>query len=168
LRALVLSYGAYAAGMVGGACALCTVSTAALRRSATTLIGAVGCQALAAASEAMAIVWPSTLWTVTSDVAVGLALLAAALATLRAPERFEARGVRASAPVASPVGVALVVGAMLSVPVSIVLMEVGGEHHSLSAEIGIGVVFALMALRLVLRIREYGQVTEDLVRNEED
>ena len=47
-------------------------------------------------------------------------------------------------------------------------METSGDHHSLAAELGIAVVFALMALRLVLRIREDGQVTEDLVRNEED
>jgi diguanylate cyclase (GGDEF)-like protein/PAS domain S-box-containing protein len=167
VRALVLAYGAYAAVMLGGAGALCTVSTAALRRSATTLIGAVGCQALAAASEAMAIVSPSPLWTAASDVSVAVALLAAALATLRAPDRFEARGVRASAPVASPVGLALVVGAMLSLPVTILLMETNG-HRTVAAEIGIALVFTLMALRLVLRIREDGQVTEDLVRNEQD
>ena len=168
VRALVLAYGAYAAIMLGGVGALCTVSTRALRRSATTLIGAVACQTLAAASEAMAIVSPSPLWTATSDTAVAVALLAAALATLRAPDRFEGRGMRASAPVASPVGLALVVGAMLSLPVSIVLMETSGRPHSLFAELGIALVFALMALRLVLRIREDGQVTEDLVRSEED
>ena len=168
VRVLVLAYGAYAAVMLGGAGALCTVSTAALRRSATTLIGAVGCQAMAAASEGLAIVSPSPLWTAASDLSVAVALLAAALATLRAPARFEGRGMRASAPVASPVGLALVVGAMLSLPASIVLMETSGGHHSPFAEIGISLVFALMALRLVLRIREDGQVTEDLVRNEED
>ena len=47
-------------------------------------------------------------------------------------------------------------------------MEFRGEHHTLAAEVGMAVVFALMALRLVLRIREDGRVTEDLVRSEED
>ena len=75
---------------------------------------------------------------------------------------------RASAPVVSPVGLVLVVGAMLSLPVSIVLMETPRRAPLSAAEIGIALVFALMALRLVLRIREDGQVTEDLVRNEED
>lgn len=168
VRTLVLAYGTYAAIMLGGAGALCTVSTAALRRSATTLIGSVACQAAAAGAEAMAIVSPSPLWTAASDVAVTAALLASALAVLRAPERFEGRGVRATAPVVSPVGMALVIAAMLSLPVSIAVMELRGMDHSLLAEVGMAAVFCLMALRLVLRIREDGQVTEDLVRNEED
>ena len=39
LRSLVLAYGGYAAVMLGAAGAMCTVSTAALRRSATVMIG---------------------------------------------------------------------------------------------------------------------------------
>jgi diguanylate cyclase (GGDEF)-like protein/PAS domain S-box-containing protein len=168
LRSLVLAYGAYAAVMVGGVGALCTVSTSALRRSATTLIGSVVCQASAAGAEAMAIVAPSPAWTAVSDLAVATALLTSALAALRAPDRFEGRGVRATAPVVSPVGIVLVVAAMLSLPLSIALMEMRGLDHSLSAEFGMACVFGLMALRLAMRIKEDGQVTEDLVRHEED
>jgi diguanylate cyclase (GGDEF)-like protein/PAS domain S-box-containing protein len=43
-----------------------------------------------------------------------------------------------------------------------------GQPLSPLAEIGCAVVFGLVAVRLVLRIREDGRVTEDLVRNEED
>src|SRR3712207_5741210 len=62
----------------------------------------------------------------------------------------------------------LVVAAMVSLPVSIVYMEWQLESHSRLAEFGFAAVFTLMALRLVLRIREDGRVTEDLVRSEED
>ena len=48
LRSLVLAYGGYAAVMLGGAGALCTVSTKALRRSVSVLLGAVAWQAAAA------------------------------------------------------------------------------------------------------------------------
>ncbi len=167
MRALVLAYGAYAAITLGMAGATCTVSTAALRRSATTLVGAVACSSLAAGAEATAIVTSAPVWTAVADVAVCLALLTTALAVVRAPARLEGRG-RAAMPVASPIGLALVVGAMLSLPLSIVLMELRGVHHTLAAELGIALVFTLMAGRVVLRIREDGQVTEDLVRNEED
>jgi diguanylate cyclase (GGDEF)-like protein/PAS domain S-box-containing protein len=168
LRSLVLAYGGYAAVMLGGAGALCTVSTAALRRSATTLIGAVACQSTAAAAEAMAIISPSMAWTAVSDVAVAVAVQASALAALRAPDRFDERSARDSAPVVSPVGLFLVVGAMLSLPVAIAVMELQEEEHSVVAEIGFAVVFGLMAVRLVLRIREDGKISEDLVRSEED
>jgi hypothetical protein len=58
-RLLILAYGAYGAIMLGAAGAMCTVSTAALRRSATILVVAVGLQSAAAAAEAMAIASPS-------------------------------------------------------------------------------------------------------------
>ena len=60
LRSLVLAYGGYAAVMLGGAGALCTVSTAALRRSVSVMLGAVAWQAAAGVFEAMAIISPST------------------------------------------------------------------------------------------------------------
>ena len=47
-------------------------------------------------------------------------------------------------------------------------MECEDQPHSLAADLGFAAVFALMAVRLVLRIREDGRVTEDLVRSEED
>jgi diguanylate cyclase (GGDEF)-like protein/PAS domain S-box-containing protein len=168
LRSLVLLYGVYAAVMLGFAGATCTVSTAALRPAATALIGAVTLQSTAAAAEAMAIVSPSPGWTAVSDVAVASALLAAAFAAHRAPLHLDERGARASAPVVSPLGLVLVVGAMLSLPVAIIHMEIRDTGHSLLADVGMAVVFALMALRLVLRIREDGQVSEVLVRSEED
>ena len=93
LRSLVLAYGGYAAVMLGGAGALCTVSTAALRRSVSVMIGAVAWQASAACFEAMAIISPSWVWTAGSDVSVALGLqtvvVAAALRAdpVRRPQR---------------------------------------------------------------------------------
>jgi diguanylate cyclase (GGDEF)-like protein/PAS domain S-box-containing protein len=57
---------------------------------------------------------------------------------------------------------------MLSLPAALALMEWQDQSHSLGAEFGFAAVFTLMAVRLVLRIREDGRVTEDLVRSEED
>ncbi|SFF50738.1 diguanylate cyclase domain-containing protein [Blastococcus tunisiensis] len=168
LRSLVLMYGAYAAVMLGGAGAMCTVSTAALRRSVSVMIAVVAWQATAGVAEAMAIVDPSSFWTAISDVAVAMGLQTAVVAASFAPRRFADHTARAAAPVVSPVGVVLVVGALLSLPVAIGLMEWKDHSHSTAAEIGIAVVLSLMALRLVLRIREDGRMTQDLVRSEED
>ncbi|MGY2126942.1 diguanylate cyclase domain-containing protein [Blastococcus sp. SYSU DS0617] len=168
LRSLVLAYGGYAAVMLGGAGALCTVSTQALRRGATTMIGAVAAQATASACEAMAIVTPSALWTAGSDLAVATALLLSTLAVHQAPLRMADRTARASAPVVGAAGVALVVVAMAGLPVALGLAVAADQPLSGAAELGCCAVFALMALRLVLRIREDGRMTEDLVRSEED
>ncbi|UOY00239.1 diguanylate cyclase domain-containing protein [Blastococcus sp. PRF04-17] len=168
LRSLVLAYGGYAAIMLGGAGALCTVSTAALRRSVSVMIGAVAWQASAACFEAMAIIAPSWTWVAGSDLSVAMGLQTVVIAAAFAPRTFAERSARASAPVVSPLGMALVIGAVLSLPGAIVLMEVRDEGHSVAAEIGFALVFSLMALRLVLRVREDGRITEDLVRSEQD
>jgi len=168
LRSLVLAYGGYAAAMLGTGAALCTVSTAALRRSVTTMVLAVGLQATAAFSEAMAIIAPSPLWTACSDLAVALALQATVVAALRAPDRYDDRSARASAARVSPVGLVLLVGAVLSLPLALALSVLGHQPLTPGAEIGLAGVCCLLAVRLVLRIREDGRLTEDLVRSEED
>ena len=63
---------------------------------------------------------------------------------------------------------ALVVLAMLGVPLAVVQSLLQGRAISDAADLGIAVVLALIAVRLGLRIREDGRITEDLVRNEED
>jgi diguanylate cyclase (GGDEF)-like protein/PAS domain S-box-containing protein len=168
LRSLALAYGGYAAVMLGGAGALCTVSTAGLRRSVSVMLGAVAWQAAAACCEAMAIVSPSWVWTAGSDVAVALSLQTIVIAAGFAPTRFADRSARAAAPQVSALGLVLVIAAMLSLPLALGLMEWKEQTHSTGADIGFATVFALMALRLVLRVREDGRVTEDLVRSEED
>ncbi|TFV53732.1 diguanylate cyclase [Blastococcus sp. TF02A_35] len=168
LRSLVLTYGAYAAVMLGGAGVMCTVSTAAMRRSATTLLVGVALQASAAGAEAMAIVSPSWVWTAASDSAVAAALLCATLAAHRAPLHSVERTARASAPQISPAGLVLVVAAVLGMPLALGVGVLQGEPLSTAAELGIAVVLLLVGLRLVLRIREDSRVTEDLVRSEED
>ncbi|TFV90342.1 diguanylate cyclase [Blastococcus sp. CT_GayMR16] len=168
LRSLVLAYGGYAAVMLGGAGALCTVSTAALRRSVSIMIGAVAWQAAAACFEAMAIISPSWVWTAGSDVSVALGLVTVVIAAGFAPNRFSDHSARAGAPQVTPLGILLVLAATLSLPLTIGLSLWWGEPLSAGAEIGCAIVFGLMGLRLVLRIREDGRVTEDLVRSEED
>ncbi|MCA0144908.1 diguanylate cyclase domain-containing protein [Blastococcus sp. LR1] len=167
-RSLVLAYGAYAALMLGAAGVMCTVSTAAMRRAATTLLVGVSLQAFAAGAEAMAIVDPSWGWTAVGDSAVAAALLAGTLATYRAPLRPVGRTARDAAPQISPVGLVLVVAAVLGMPAALVFGMLRGEPVSTAAELGIAVVLTLVGVRLVLRIREDSRVTEDLVRSEED
>ena len=168
MRSLVLMYGGYAAVMVGGAGALCTVATRALRTSVSAMMGSVTCQAAAAACEGMAIVAPSPLWTAFSDVAVASSLLLGVFATAHAPLRAAGRGARAAAPRVSATGMSLVVLGVLALPLALGLSLL--DHRPLSplAQLGCAFVFVLVAARLVLRIREDGRVTEDLVRNEED
>ncbi|TKJ23146.1 EAL domain-containing protein [Blastococcus sp. CCUG 61487] len=168
LRTLVLAYGGYSAVMLGGAGALCTVSTRAMRSAVTTLIFAVTAQAAAGACEAMAILAPSPLWTAGSDVSVALAFQLAILALLRSPVRFTDRSARASAPVISSAGLSLVVLAMLSLPAALAYALLADEPLSVGAELGCGAIFVLLGIRQVLRIREDGRLTEDLVRSEED
>jgi diguanylate cyclase (GGDEF)-like protein/PAS domain S-box-containing protein len=168
LRTLVLAYGGYAAVMLGGAGALCTVSTAALRRSATVMIGAVACQASAACAEALAIVAPSPLWTAASDVSVALGLQTVVLAACYAPKADSDRSLGATVPRVSPWGMALVVVAILGVPLTIGYTLLTDHQHSPAADVGVAAVLALIAVRLGLRIREDGRVSEDLIRNEED
>ena len=168
LRSLVLSYGGYAAVMLGAAGALCTVSTAALRRSASAMMGAIACQATAAACEALAILAPTRAWTALSDVAVATSVVLAVLATRWAPRRESDSGGRAAAPRISAAGLSLTVLGVLCLPLALGLSLLHRQPLSALAEAGCAAVFGLMALRLVLRIREDGRVTEDLVRNEED
>src|SRR5919199_6454926 len=99
--------------MLGGAGALCTVSTAALRRSSTVMIFAVAWQAAAAFAQGLAIVLSSELWNTVSDFSVALGLLTTAAATLAAPARREGGSARAAAPKVSPVGIGLVVVSLL-------------------------------------------------------
>src|SRR3954453_14046607 len=62
----------------------------------------------------------------------------------------------------------LPIAAMLSLPAALVVDFFEPTHLATGAEVGCAVVFGLMALRLVLRVREDGRATEDLVRSEED
>nr|WP_246324342.1 diguanylate cyclase [Petropleomorpha daqingensis] len=116
----------------------------------------------------MAIVAPSWLWTAGSDVAVALALQTTVLAALRAPDTLDKRSARAANPVVSPVGLALLVVAVLALPLAIGTALLEHQPLTVGAKLAIAGIFVLLAVRLVLRIREDGRVTEDLVRHEED
>ncbi|TQN37978.1 PAS domain S-box-containing protein/diguanylate cyclase (GGDEF)-like protein [Blastococcus colisei] len=168
LRTLVFAYGAYGALMLGGIGALCTVSTAALRSASTVLIVAVTCQSAAAGAEAIAIVSPATMWTAVSDASVAAAMLASTLAVHLAPLRLPERGPRASAPVVSPVGLAMITNSMLTLPAALIGGLLWDVPFSAGAQLGCALVFGLTALRSFMRVRDDGRVIEDLVRSEED
>ncbi|MGY1618385.1 diguanylate cyclase domain-containing protein [Geodermatophilus sp. SYSU D00691] len=164
---LVLAYGGYAAVMIGVGSALCTVSTAALRRSVTAMAFTVALQAAAALFEAAAIVSPAPAWTACADLAVASALLATTLAAHRAPDRYGEASARESAARVSPVGLGLLLTAIGSLPVSLVVGVAGGEPLRAEAQLGLAAVFGLLVCRLVLRVREETRLSEDLLRSEE-
>ncbi|MCV2490650.1 diguanylate cyclase [Geodermatophilus sp. YIM 151500] len=165
--ALVLGYGVYAALVVGGAGVLCTVSTAALRRSATTMITAVAWQATAAVAESLAVVTSSPAWVAASGVTVVLGMQTALLAVGHAPRHGADPAAGATARV-NPAGMVLVVVALLALPVALVTALLRGEPLSAGAQIGCALVLALVGARVLLRIRERGRLVDYLVRSEED
>src|SRR4029434_877748 len=100
----------------------------------------------AACAEAMAIVAPSMLWVAMSDASVAVGLQAVVLAAAYAPKARSDRGARITAPQVSPVGMALVVIAMLGVPLAVGQSLLQGRAVSNAADVGIAVVLALIAV----------------------
>ncbi|MGY5882394.1 diguanylate cyclase domain-containing protein [Modestobacter lacusdianchii] len=166
LKPLVLAYGIYPAVAVGLVGALCTVSTAAVRRPATAMIVMTGLLGVAASCLALQVLRPGGLWSATGDVAIAGALVVGVRAVQLAGAAGAANA--GSAPVVNTAGVAVDVLALGGVPVTLVLallldLPVGtGEVACTAALIG------LLLLRLVLRIRDSGRIQADLVRSEED
>ncbi|KQS68859.1 hypothetical protein ASG41_08110 [Modestobacter sp. Leaf380] len=166
---LAAAYGVYAAVAVGTAGALCTVSTRALRRSATAMIASTSLIALATVMLALGIADPSQAWQAVGDVAVVLALEASVLAITSSPlscSRHE--DPRAGAPRVNFLGLAITVGATVGLPVVLVSAVLRGQPLSAAAVVGTAGVVVLLLLRNTLRIRDSGRLIEDLVRTEED
>jgi diguanylate cyclase (GGDEF)-like protein/PAS domain S-box-containing protein len=63
---------------------------------------------------------------------------------------------------------AILLAGMFGLPLALLLTVWRGDGMHADAVVGCAVVFGLLAVRVVLRIREDGRITEDLVRSEED
>jgi len=165
---LVIAYGTYPAVAVGIVGALCTVSTAAVRRPATAMTAMTGLLGLAAALLAVHIMRPSGVWAGAADAVIVLALavgvraveLAAAAAATTSPADVT--------PVVNAAGVAVQVVALVGVPSTLLAAIVLDMPLHDGAIACTAVVITMLLVRIVLRIRESGRVQADLVRSEED
>jgi len=165
LQPLVLGYGIYPAVAMGVVGALCTVSTAAVQRSATGMIVMTAFLALASGLLAAHIVSPDGPWAGMADVAIVLALVVG----VRVVEFAAApSGPADASPTINAAGVGIVVLALGGVPATLLTalvldLPVHGGAVACSA-----VVIALLLVRMVGRIRDSGRIREDLLRSESD
>ena len=168
LQPLVLAYGIYPAVAMGVVGALCTVTTAAVTRSASGMILMTGLLGLASALLAVHIVQPQTGWAGAADVAIVLALtcgvrvVALAGAEPAIPDPADGEGT------VNRAGVVVVVLALVGVPTTLLTALVLGLPIRQGAIACTAVVIALLLLRMVERFRHSGRMHEDLVRSEED
>ncbi|MCW2617762.1 MAG: hypothetical protein JWR28_911 [Modestobacter sp.] len=164
---LVLAYGLYPAIAVGLAGALCTVSTVALRRSATAMLVMTTLLGLSSGLLAIVMVRPGQLFESAADVAAVLAMVAGVVAVELAPTRTdEERTTPASA--INVVGLVITIGALFGVPVTLVATLLLDMPLPASATAGCAVLIVLLLARMLDRIRASGRIREDLLRSEED
>ncbi|KQS60673.1 hypothetical protein ASG36_07245 [Geodermatophilus sp. Leaf369] len=169
LGPLAVGYGSYAAVAVGLGGALCTVSTRALRQSATAVVVGIALSALASSMLAVSLLYPLQLWQAVGDGAVLLALEAFLLAIAAAPRTVAAdQGPRARAPRINPIGLGITVAALFGLPLALLVAVLRGQQPSPVALAGVAAVVALLLVRTSLRVRDSGRLVADLVRTEED
>jgi diguanylate cyclase (GGDEF)-like protein len=161
---VVIGYGIYPAIAVGLAGALCTVSAAARRRSATAMLLMTLLIGLASAMLAVSLVLPGTPLESLLDVVVVFALMTGVLAAELAPADVPAT----SRSTVNVVGVAISVSALLGVPATLAVALLTDLPLHRGALACCAAVMALLVLRLMDRVRDSGRIREDLVRSESD
>jgi hypothetical protein len=126
LHPAAVGYSLYPALAVGLAGTLCTVTSAAQRRSATAMIAATVLLGVSSALVAVHITLPGQLWSAATNLAVLLGLVAAVAAAERAPRT----AAEDSRPTVNPVGLALqaltLVGAPVTLGSAVLLRRPGG------------------------------------------
>jgi diguanylate cyclase (GGDEF)-like protein/PAS domain S-box-containing protein len=165
---LVLGYAIYPAVALGLVGALCTVTSRAVRRSATAMIGMTAFQGLAAAMLAVLVSEPGTAWAAIADVATLLALLTGVLAVQLAPADVPDPTSPAGRPSATVAGLLVTCGALVGVPVTLVAALLLDLRIPDSAIACSAALIALLLLRMLVRIRDSGRMSEDLLRSEAD
>ncbi|MGY1844759.1 diguanylate cyclase domain-containing protein [Modestobacter sp. SYSU DS0875] len=171
LQPVVLAYGLYPAVAIGVVGALCTVSSEAVHRSATAIIQMTGLIGLASALVAAEFLVPAGALVAVSDVAVLLALATGLRAVALAPAGPAPTDPAASiepVPRVNAAGVAIVVLALVGVPVTLLLAVVLELPIGAGEVICTAVLILLLLVRTALRIRESGRMAQELVRTEED
>ncbi|WP_369140413.1 diguanylate cyclase domain-containing protein [Modestobacter versicolor] len=164
---LVLAYGLFPAVAVGLAGALCTVSTAALRRSASAMLVMTTLLGAASGMLAVLMVAPDPRWEAAADVASVLAMVAGVLAVELAPTR-DRPGRTESAPAINAAGLAITLGALFGVPVTLVAALLLDLRVTPAATALSALLLVLLLVRMIDRIKVSGRIREDLLRSEED
>ncbi|MFQ1003214.1 diguanylate cyclase domain-containing protein [Modestobacter sp. SSW1-42] len=165
---VVIGYGVHPALAIGIVGALCTVSTAAVRRPATAMVAMTGLFGLASALLAVHVLAPAGLWADVADVAVVAALVVGVRAVQLAAETAAAPSPADAVPVVNAAGVAVQVVALVGVPTTLLTAIVLDMPLQDGAIACLAVVITMLLVRIVLRIRESGRVHADLLRSEED
>jgi diguanylate cyclase (GGDEF)-like protein/PAS domain S-box-containing protein len=168
LLPLVIGYAGYPAVALGLVGALCTVTSQAVRRAATAVIGMTAFQALAAAMLAVLVFQPGVVWVLIADVASVLALLTAVLAVQLAPVDVPDPSSPAGRHSITVAGLVVTGSALVGVPVTLVAALVLDLPIPDGAVAGTAALLALLLLRMLVRIRDSGRLSEDLVRSEAD
>jgi diguanylate cyclase (GGDEF)-like protein len=165
---LIVGYAVYPAVALGVVGALCTVTSGAVRRSATAVIGMTAFQGLAAAVLAVLVVQRSSVWVGIADVASVLAVLTGVLAVQLAPLAVPEPGSPGSRASVTVTGLVVTCGALVGVPVTLVAALVLDLAVPPGAIACTAAVIALLLIRMLVRIRDTGRVSEDLLRSEAD
>ena len=168
LQPLVLAYGVYPAVAVGVVGALCTVSSAAVRRPATAMILMTALLGLASALLAAHLVQPTGVAAAAADVVIAGALLTGVHVVQLASAVPAELSPADAAPTVNTAGVLVDVLALVGVPVTLVvalLLDLRVPDGALACT---AVVVLLLLLRLFMRIRDSDRIEEDLLRSEED
>jgi diguanylate cyclase (GGDEF)-like protein/PAS domain S-box-containing protein len=165
---LALGYAVYPAVALGLVGALCTVTSRAVRRSATAIIGMTACQGLAAAMLAVLVVQDGTAWVGIADVASVLALLTGVLAIQLAPVDVADPSSPAGRPAPTVAGLLVTAGALVGVPVTLLAALLLDRPVPDRAVAWTAVLLVLLLLRMLVRIRDSGRMSEDLLRTEAD
>ncbi|MEU2348305.1 diguanylate cyclase [Modestobacter sp. NPDC049651] len=168
LRPVVIGYGTYTAVAVGLAAALCTVSARALRRAATATLAATGFIGVAAAAMAAHVLHSADAWQLLIDLATLLALHHGVRAVAEAPPGPLGARRADTEPVVSVTGLAITVGSLVGLPVTVVAHLLLGRTPSALETAGCAAVVVLLLARSALRIRDSGRMSADLLRSEED
>jgi diguanylate cyclase (GGDEF)-like protein len=165
LHPAAVGYSLYPAVAVGLAGALCTVSTAEMRRSATLMLTTTTLAGLSAALVAVHIAAPSPLWTAAINTAALLSLVCAVRAADSAPRTASPAQDRTAV---NPAGAAVQLVALFGVPMTLgaaLLLDLPVPDRALA---GTAVLVVLLGTRTLERIRVNGRIRDDLLRSEED
>jgi diguanylate cyclase (GGDEF)-like protein len=164
---LLIGYAVYPAVALGVAGALCTVSIRTTRHSATAMIAMTGFQGLAATLLAELIHFPAAAVVGATDVATLLAMVTGVVAVRLAPADV-ADGSSATRPTATVAGLVIVCGALVGVPATLVSALLLDRPVSDRAIAGCAALITLLLVRMLVRIRDSGRISEDLLRSEAD
>ncbi len=163
---LVTAHGGYAAVTLGLAATLLVVAPAAMRRSASLLLGTVALQSGWSLTLVLGIDRPHLLGDTVGDLALLASFVTAVLAAAAAPFRIAEDGEEDRETSAGAVLVTLV--ALVALPVTLTVTVLRGADLTGASMLGLAVALALLTARTAGQIGNSRRLRRDLVASEED